>query len=192
MSSGQSENLRFPWFVVTTSDCKNTTLPQFRNNNNILNQEGWNIYPAFGFCPANGIVSKYFANSVNPTSRRLVTVAGSVALAGPALDMVEVDTVEQQQNPTTTSRRLVQPSYRGGPQLSGAGDPHYTYTYSGCISFTDASTWTAIDDQNRKVGYRSEVSQSSLITSHHSSLVITGHYPSLSTSYRPSLVIIHH
>ena len=122
VSSGQAENLRYPWFVITTSQCKNSTLPQFRNNSYILNQEGWNIYPAFGFCPASGVISKYFANSVNPTSRK-----------------------------------LEQASYRGGPQLSGAGDPHYTYTYSGCVPFTDSKTWSNIDDQNRKFGYHSEV-----------------------------------
>ena len=167
VSSGQSENLRFPWFVVTTSDCKNTTLPQFRNNNNILNQEGWNIYPAFGFCPANGIVSKYFANSVNPTSRRLdIAPSDEVARPTPAYaHLVHPTSPTPEYNAhsvterslTSRPRRLDQPSYRGGPQLSGAGDPHYTYTYSGCIPFTDSSTWTAIDEQNRKVGYSSAV-----------------------------------
>ena len=126
VSSGISENLRFPWFVISPSSCKNTTLSQFRNNTLILNPEGWNLYPEFAFCPAAGLTSQYFANSVKPTSRR-----------------------ERQ-------RLLTTAAYSSGVPTSGAGDPHYTYSYSGCIQFDDP-IWTTMDTQNKKAGLQTSI-----------------------------------
>ena len=127
VSSGISENLRFPWFVITPSACKNaTTLAQFRNNTFILHPEGWNLYPEFAFCPAAGITTQYFANSVKPTSRRV------------------------------RQRLLSQAAYSSGAPSSGAGDPHYTYSYSGCIQYNDA-IWTTMDSQNKKAGLQTSI-----------------------------------
>ena len=136
VSSGKSENLRFPWAVMVPSNCRNATtgastvnLPQFRNNSFILNPEGWNLYPMFGvMCPGTGIISKYSANSITPTSRRHLTA-----------------------------------SYSGGPKLSGAGAPEYTYTYSGCIQFTD-KIWATMDAQNLKAGYRTNLAADAAAT----------------------------
>ena len=125
VSSGISENLRFPWFVISPSACKNSTLSQFRNNSMILNPEGWNLYPEFAFCPVAGITSQYFANSVKPTSRVRQRLLGSAA-------------------------------YSSGVSSSGAGDPHYTYSYSGCFQFSDG-IWATMDAQNKKAGLQTYI-----------------------------------